>query len=213
MEEETEPLKLVLKCRDPNEFGDLYALNKPITDKQKEELEGYMRKYRLQDYENIMVIEGNPQGWMCQEKDVQKVEEILNITETVEKQKIQQKARQEKIDQKRRIKDQAMTEIEKTFQGAPRPSKFLKKLIKKADIVYDPGDSYLTEHERGEGQLFIIEKNYIWYIINNGRDEDDYALNNIKTTGPGAVGFRLPYDEDLHTLIKIFTDENLYKGK
>lgn len=85
-------------------------------------------------------------------------------------------------------------------------------MIKKADIVYDPGDSFLTDFEFGEGQLFIIENSYIWYIINNGRKDDDYSLNNIKTTGPGAVGFRVPYDEKLHNLIKIVSDENEYKG-
>lgn len=206
-------LKLVLKCIDYEKYGNLYALNKEINDEEKEKVKGLFKKFKPVDFKNIMNIEGNPHGWMCKEEDASKVEELLNITETLEVQKHNQEEIQKKLNEKRVVKDKAMDEIEKIFNQAPRPNKFLKKLIKKADIVYDPGDSYLTDHEFGEGQLFIIEKSYIWYIINNGRKDDDYTLNNIKTTGPGAVGFRIPYDEHVHDLIKIVSDENLYKGK
>lgn len=205
-------LKLVLKCKDKN-HGDLYAFNREITDKQKDQIIGYFKKYTIHDYENIMEVEGNPQGWMCKYEDVAKVEEILGITETVEKQKITLEKRQVEANIKRVAKNKAMDEIEQIFTGADRPSKFLKKLLKKAQVVYDPQDIYYTDHDIGEGQLYIIDKdNYIWYILNNSRDEDDYTLNNIKTDGKGAVGFRVRYDEHLHDLIKIVSDENIYKG-
>lgn len=206
-------LKFVLKCIDHEEFGNMYALNNEITDDQKESVKKYFRKYKPVDFKNIMNIEGNPHGWMCLEEDVPKVEEILKIEDTLEKQRINQEKLQKELNAKRKVKDDAMTELENIFQNAPRPNKFLKKLLKKADIVYDPGDGYYTDHEFGEGQLFIIESSYIWYIINNGRKDDDYSLNNIKTTGPGAVGFRISYDEHVHDLIKLVSDENLYKGK
>lgn len=210
--ESEESLKLVLKCIDHEEFGNLYALNKPISDEEKAKVQKYFRKYKPIDFKNIMNIEGNPHGWMCTQEDAPKVEELLEITETLEKQQKHQQEVQEQLNEKRKIKDKAMDEIEEIFYQAPRPNKFLKKLLKKADIVYDPGDSYLKDHEFGEGQLFLIDKSYIWYIINNGRKEDDYTLNNIKTTGPGAVGFRIDYDEHVHDLIKIVSEENLYKG-
>lgn len=211
--ESEKTLKLVLKCVDHEEFGNLYAFNEEISDEEKEQVQQYFKKYKPIDFKNIMNIEGNPHGWMCKEEDVTKVEETLNITETLEKQQETQKQKQNELNAKRKIKDDAMTEIEKIFNNAPRPNKFLKKLLKKAEIVYDPRDSFLTDFDIGEGQLFIIEKSYIWYIINNGRKDDDYTLNNIKTTGPGAVGFRIPYDEHVHSLIKIISDENIYKGK
>lgn len=208
-----EPLKLVLKCIDHEEFGNLYAFNKEITDEEKDLVIEYFRKYKPIDFKDIMNIEGNPHGWMCLEENVPKVEEKLGITETLEQQRIKNEQLQKELNAKRKIKDEAMAEIERIFQNAPRPNKFLKKLLKKADIVYDPGDGYYTDHEFGEGQLFILESSYIWYIINNGRKDDDYSLNNIKTTGPGAVGFRISYDEHVHDLIKLVSDENLYKGK
>ncbi|MEE1117776.1 hypothetical protein [Methanosphaera sp.] len=207
-----EPLKLVLKCIDHEEFGNLYAFNKEITDEEKDLVMEYFRKYKPIDFKDIMNIEGNPHGWMCLEKNVPKVEEKLGITETLEQQRIKNEQLQKELNAKRKIKDEAMAEIERIFQNAPRPNKFLKKLLKKADIVYDPGDGYYTDHEFGEGQLFILESSYIWYIINNGRKDDDYSLNNIKTTGPGAVGFRISYDEHVHDLIKLVSDENIYKG-
>ena len=207
-----EPLKLVLKCIDHEEFGNLYAFNKEITDEEKDLVIEYFRKYKPIDFKDIMNIEGNPHGWMCLEENVPKVEEKLGITETLEQQRIKNEQLQKELNAKRKIKDEAMTEIERIFQNAPRPNKFLKKLLKKADVVYDPGDGYYTDHEFGEGQLFILESSYIWYIINNGRKDDDYSLNNIKTTGPGAVGFRISYDEHVHDLIKLVSDENIYKG-
>ena len=207
-----EPLKLVLKCIDHEEFGNLYAFNKEITDEEKDLVIEYFRKYKPIDFKDIMNIEGNPHGWMCLEENVPKVEEKLGITETLEQQRIKNEQLQKELNAKRKIKDEAMAEIERIFQNAPRPNKFLKKLLKKADIVYDPGDGYYTDHEFGEGQLFILESSYIWYIINNGRKDDDYSLNNIKTTGPGAVGFRISYDEHVNDLIKLVSDENIYKG-
>ena len=191
----------------------LYALNKDITDDEKEKVRKYFKKYTPVDFKNILNIEGNPHGWMCMEENVPMVEKLLGISDTLEKQRQHQEQLQKELNVKRKVKDEAMSELEKIFYQAPRPNKFLKKLLKKADIVYDPGDSYLTDHEFGEGQLFIIESSYIWYIINNGRKDDDYTLNNIKTTGPGAVGFRIKYDEKVHDLIKIVSDENYYKGK
>ena len=207
-----EPLKLVLKCIDHEEFGNLYAFNKEITDEEKDLVIEYFRKYKPIDFKDIMNIEGNPHGWMCLEENVPRVEEKLGITETLEQQRIKNEQLQKELNAKRKIKDEAMAEIERIFQNAPRPNKFLKKLLKKADIVYDLGDGYYTDHEFGEGQLFILESSYIWYIINNGRKDDDYSLNNIKTTGPGAVGFRISYDEHVHDLIKLVSDENIYKG-
>lgn len=208
-------LKLVLKCIDKDGFGNLYALNQKLDDETLETVKDYFHNYQLEDYKDIMEIEGNPRGWMCKECDVAKVEEILGITDTIQKQKDTMEARQKEADKLREVKNKAMDEIEAAFAGAMRPFKFLKKLLKKADVVYDPQDVYYTDHDVGEGQLFIIDYSggYIWYIINNGRKDDDYALNNIKTDGKGAVGFRVEYSDHLHDLIKIVSNENIYKGK
>lgn len=214
MNNNEKPLKLVLKCIDKNEHGKLYALNQLIPDDKLEEIFPYFKNYKLEDYQNIMEVEGNPQGWMCNEENVPIVEEILGVDETVSQQEELLKQRQDEANKIRKEKNRAMDEIEQIYTGAERPQKFLKKLLKKAKIVYDPQDVYYTEHETGEGQLFIIDNDgYIWYILNNGRKEDDHSLNNIKTDGKGAVGFRTKYTDHLHDLIKIISNENIYKGK
>lgn len=205
-------LQFILKCIDYEEFGKLYALNKKISDEDMDRVKPYFKHYTPKDFTDIMNIEGNPHGWMCQEKDVESVEEILGITQTLAKQESERKVRRRELSKKREIKDNAMNQIEELFSKGQRPSKFLKKLLKKADIVYDPGDAYYTESKYGEGQLFLVDKKYIWYIINNSAKEDDYTLNNIKTESHGAVGFRLSYSSKLHDLIKIVSEENIYKG-
>ena len=191
-------LQFILNGIDYEEFGKLYALNKKISDEDMDRVKPYFKHYTPKDFTDIMNIEGNPHGWMCQEKDVESVEEILGITQTLAKQESEREVRRRELSKKREIKDNAMNQIEELFR--------------KADIVYDPGDAYYTESKYGEGQLFLVDKKYIWYIINNSAKEDDYTLNNIKTESHGAVGFRLSYSSKLHDLIKIVSEENIYKG-
>ncbi len=49
----------------------------------------------------------------------------------------------------------------------------------------------------GGGEWFIIGKSYIWYVKNNGADGDDWSQNNIMTGGAGAIGWRIPYDQEI----------------
>ena len=49
---------------------------------------------------------------------------------------------------------------------------------------------------------FVIEKNVIWYIENNG-DGDSWELNNVRTGGAGAIGWKVPFDETLAGRLKI----------
>lgn len=85
--ESEEPLKLTLKCIDHEKYGKLYALNKELSEDEKEKVKAYFKKFKPIDFENVMNIEGNPYGWMCTEENVTKVENALNIKETLEIQK------------------------------------------------------------------------------------------------------------------------------
>ena len=124
-------LRLVLKCIDHEEFGNLYALNKDITDDEKEKVRKYFKKYTPVDFKNILNIEGNPHGWMCMEENVPMVEKLLGISDTLEKQRQHQEQLQKELNVKRKVKDEAMSELEKIFYQAPRPNKFLKKKKKR----------------------------------------------------------------------------------
>ena len=51
-----------------------------------------------------------------------------------------------------------------------------------------------TQHSYGGGDWWVIQPDAIWYIVNNGRDGDDWSYNNVRTGGAGAIGWRRPYD-------------------
>jgi hypothetical protein len=57
--------------------------------------------------------------------------------------------------------------------------------------VHDSQDIY------GGGDWFVIGPEYIWYVKNNGRDGDDWAYNNVRTGGAGAIGWRVDYRQEL----------------
>ena len=63
-----------------------------------------------------------------------------------------------------------------------------------------------TSNVYGGGDWFVIGDDYIWYVENNGMEGDDWSLNNVQTGGAGAIGWRVPYDEDLAEQIRSLPD-------
>ncbi|MFW6156943.1 MAG: hypothetical protein ACOC7J_06470 [Armatimonadota bacterium] len=54
----------------------------------------------------------------------------------------------------------------------------------------------------GGGRWFVVGEDYIWFVRNNGMDGDDWSRNNVATGGAGAIGWRVPYDEELAETIR-----------
>ena len=54
----------------------------------------------------------------------------------------------------------------------------------------------------GGGRWFVIGHDYVWAVQNNGKEEDNWTLNNVKTGGPGAIGARVPVEAELAGSIK-----------
>lgn len=56
----------------------------------------------------------------------------------------------------------------------------------------------------GSGTAYAIDPNkkYIFEIVNNGMDGDDWSRNNYRTGGAGAIAKEFRYDEDIASLIK-----------
>ena len=50
------------------------------------------------------------------------------------------------------------------------------------------------------------------YVINNGSDGANKALNNLESKFGGAIGYRLMYADTVDTLIRVYTEENEYTG-
>ncbi len=59
------------------------------------------------------------------------------------------------------------------------------------EILLDTFDIY------GSGERLIVGSEYIWYVRNNGMDGDDWGHNNVRTSGAGAIGWRVPHTESL----------------
>jgi hypothetical protein len=49
----------------------------------------------------------------------------------------------------------------------------------------------------GGGDWFILGDNEIWYVLNNGHDGDDWSMNNVRTGGAGAMGWKATRTEEL----------------
>ncbi|MBQ9025697.1 MAG: hypothetical protein IJ104_04870 [Methanobrevibacter sp.] len=208
-------LKLETKCYDANEYGYLYGLNKKIPDEEFEKVKPYMRNFRRKDFmDGIIKVTGRPEGYRCLEKDVAKVEEILDIENTLEKRQNKIKKAFEDPIQKVNLKDKAYNWLNTLFKkGGTSPKQDLSRLVIHSTKIYDPDDSFKNGNELGEGTLFIYTPHGMWYIINNCGEFSDRRLNNVETKNGGAIGYRLMYDDTVDTLIRIYTEENEYSGE
>lgn len=59
------------------------------------------------------------------------------------------------------------------------------------DRLFDTQDIY------GGGDWFVAGPEYLWYVQNNGMDGDNWGLNNVRTGGAGAIGYRVPVTSPL----------------
>lgn len=59
------------------------------------------------------------------------------------------------------------------------------------------------EDSNGGGRWFVIGEAHIWAVENNGREGDNWAYNNVVTSGHGAVGARIPMDPELADYIRM----------
>ncbi|RAP46012.1 MAG: hypothetical protein BZ136_07995 [Methanosphaera sp. rholeuAM74] len=196
-------------------YGYLYGLNQRIPDEQFNKIKDYMKDFRRKDFiDGIIKVTGRPEGYRCLEKDVAKVEEILNITNTLEKRRKKIEDAFSNPQSKRKLKDKSFQWLITLFErGGTRPEQNLSRLALHSTKIYDPDDDFKNHRDIGQGTLFIYTPHGMWYIINNNRMGDEHPQNNVKTGDGGAIGYRLMYDDNVDTLIRICSEENIYTGK
>ena len=70
----------------------------------------------------------------------------------------------------------------------------IRKTGEKPEGTYSPeGDRLFdTQDIYGGGDWFVAGPEYLWYVQNNGMDGDNWSLNNVRTGGAGAIGYRVP---------------------
>ena len=78
----------------------------------------------------------------------------------------------------------------KNYIGAKEAANLLKEVDGNPQNIY------------GGGEWFVIGEERIWHVRNNGTDGGDWSLNNVRTGGAGAIGYSVPFDNNLaHRLV------------
>lgn len=78
--------------------------------------------------------------------------------------------------------------------------------VVRGTVLLDTQDMY------GGGGWFVLQPEAIWYVRNNGADGDNWAENNVRTGGAGAIGWRIPMDQaladELRSLDQMLSNED-----
>lgn len=105
---------------------------------------------------------------------------IRPATEEESKDKILEK-------EEKKNKSEKMKEIKEIIEYIQKNGEepTIDKLIKVEGKTY-----YFNENQiiYGGGSWLTIQPDKLWYIVNNGRDGDDWTRNNVETGGAGAIG-------------------------
>lgn len=97
--------------------------------------------------------------------------------------------------QEHTAKEQLIAECEAALEKGWIPNPYNKIIVD--GEKHGPGPNIY-----GGGWWFVIQSDKIWYIRNNGRDGDLWAINNVQTGGAGAIGRWVPYNAELAEKIK-----------
>ena len=100
------------------------------------------------------------------------------------------------------LEDEAIKEeFKKRQEDIEKLSKIAKKIVREGDAPKEASPEGLKLHEkiglRGDGDYFVLGSEHIWYVLNNGADGDDFERSNIRTNSGGAIGYAIPYKEEI----------------
>jgi len=197
----------------------LYALSARIDRADWEKVKHLFSFWRAtEEEEDDEEWEDRYVGWATRRPD--EVEKILKIPEERSLAFRREEANKTKEIEKERIKQERdkIAEVEKAFENAeyvdpriesPAEAEKYQKGYEKMRV--DGEETSYPGHERniyGGGAWFVLQKEWIWKIENNGADGDAWDRNNVETGGAGAIGVRIPFDDDIASKIrgmKLFT--------
>ncbi|HUJ12006.1 MAG TPA: hypothetical protein VL171_18510 [Verrucomicrobiae bacterium] len=106
----------------------------------------------------------------------------------------------EREEQRRVARQQLKKIFDQIFVQGERPS---GKNIPEGEII-PFGNARETT---GSGRWFVIGPSHIWAVQDNGRENDNWVLNNVETGGPGAIGARVELEADIVNSIRTLAGE------
>jgi len=165
------------------DFGTAYRLTTRIERSEWAKIARYMLYVTTNDGMG-MDADDHDLGWVTFYP--REVEEALGITgdRTVAGQREAAKRRREApAEVRKRAIAQRVKEIAHEIrETGERPSGLNAPA---GDRLFDTQDIY------GGGDWFVAGPEYLWYVQNNGMDGDNWGLNNVRTGGAGAIGYRI----------------------
>jgi hypothetical protein len=151
-------------------------------------------------------------GWYWKDEAVERVrkyaERIASEKEkAIAKEIIEERKRKE---EEERRKNEQRKQLKQELEGLLAiVNKALEKKQRIQETDYSPQGEVIQHplnprNIYGGGEWFVIEKDRVLHIMNNGMDGDDWSANNVRTGGAGAVGFEIPKtDEVVNALRRI----------
>lgn len=94
-------------------------------------------------------------------------------------------------DARREVAEQARNLAKHVQDSGTRPDPAKGQQVVQGETLLDTQTIY------GGGDWWVIQPDKIWYIRNNGADGDNWVVNNVRTGGAGAIGWYVPYSDEL----------------
>jgi|GEM_PF-6253941 len=162
---------------------------------------------------SVLGLEDKPTGWLTtNDKEVSEIlkeeakkvatQEHLEAVKEIERRRQEISEEQKRNEQKRKEREALLQEILKEFENAEYP-KSQGQIKLEGEVIENP---FVPRTIFGTGEWFVIDKDWIWYVRNNGMDGDDWSRNNVYTGGAGAIGVRIKYEEEIAEKIRKLKD-------
>jgi hypothetical protein len=186
-----------------------YSLSAEVPREMWRKIAKYFSKF---DRDEEDALYGELMGWLT--ANPKEVEKILGVKEELTLDyRIKEAEKRRKDEKKKEIELlKTLSEIKEAFNGAEKPDPRIESPDEA--VQFQPGYEKMRvngeeiqhpitpENIYGGGKWWVIQKEWIWYIKNNGHDGDCWSLNNVNTGGAGAIGVRVPYFDELANKIR-----------
>jgi hypothetical protein len=171
--------------------------------------ENLIRYESREDLEEIDDFTSMP-GWYWKDEAVERVRKYAFRVATEKEKAIAQEIVEERRrkEEEERRKDEERKQLRQELEGLlATVNKALEKKQRIKETGYTPQGEVIQhplnpKNIYGGGEWFVIEKDRILHVMNNGMDGDDWSANNVRTGGAGAIGFEISKTDEVVNALK-----------